>query len=259
MQTTILYILTAYKVVLRLSGFLRLVEFECSLYCYWTPLDQDLLISHVYIRTSMSKKSSVDCGSPSSRDSLMAKNHCSCAVVMWKKTQYYPLLLWTSLTRFSWPWSMWMLTAFFVTSKMYQLFFWQSTCTPLPCLRPAWLDYWVADHEVHFPGYCLFHSDRNRCGGGVAIYCAEICLVTSCVVVHLQMVMNSYGYLWSLVVSILLLLVVSISPFCCGIPVHCWSVWQYWEYDVVSQVRGGMWPLQHIDMLVLSKCHSKTL
>jgi hypothetical protein len=121
----------------------------------------------------MSKKSSVDCGSPSSRDSLVAKKHCSCAVVMWKKTQYYPLLLWTSLTRFSWPWSMWMLTAFFVTSKTYQLFFWQSTCTPLPCLRPAWLDYWVADHEVHFPGYCLFHSDRNRCGGGVAIYCAE--------------------------------------------------------------------------------------
>ena len=78
MQTTILYILTAYNVVLLLSGFLRLLAIECSLYCYWTPLDQDLLISHVYISTSMSKKSSVDCGSPSSRDSLMAKNHCSC-------------------------------------------------------------------------------------------------------------------------------------------------------------------------------------
>ena len=40
-------------------------------------------------------------------------------------------------------------------------------------LSETWLDSSVADGEIHLPGYSLFRYDRNRCGGGVAIYCIE--------------------------------------------------------------------------------------
>ena len=40
-------------------------------------------------------------------------------------------------------------------------------------ISETWLDTSVGDGEIHIPGYSLFRSDRNRCGGGVAIYCAD--------------------------------------------------------------------------------------
>ena len=49
-------------------------------------------------------------------------------------------------------------------------------------LSETWLDSSVVDGEVHIPGYTLFRFDRNRSGGGVAIYCADNlpCSVLSC-------------------------------------------------------------------------------
>ena len=38
-------------------------------------------------------------------------------------------------------------------------------------LSETWLDSSVGDSEVHIPGYTLFKFDRNRNGGGVAVYC----------------------------------------------------------------------------------------
>ena len=65
-------------------------------------------------------------------------------------------------------------------------------------LLETWLDSSVANQEIHFPDYCLFHSDRNQYGGGVAIYCVEslpcylLCTGTS---------PNSVEYLWITVKS----------------------------------------------------------
>ena len=49
-------------------------------------------------------------------------------------------------------------------------------------LSETWLDSSVVDGEVHIPGYTLFRFDRNRSGGGVAMYCADnlSCSVLSC-------------------------------------------------------------------------------
>ena len=40
-------------------------------------------------------------------------------------------------------------------------------------LSETWLDSSVVDGEVYIPGYTLLRFDRNRSGGGVAMYCAE--------------------------------------------------------------------------------------
>ena len=40
-------------------------------------------------------------------------------------------------------------------------------------LSETWLDSSIDDKEISFPSFVLFRSDRNRCGGGVAIYCAD--------------------------------------------------------------------------------------
>ena len=38
------------------------------------------------------------------------------------------------------------------------------------CLSETWLDYMIFDAEVHIANYSLRRKDRNRNGGGVAIY-----------------------------------------------------------------------------------------
>ena len=43
----------------------------------------------------------------------------------------------------------------------------------ISALSETWLDSSVVDGEVHIPGYTLFRFDRNRSGGGVAMYCAD--------------------------------------------------------------------------------------
>ena len=40
-------------------------------------------------------------------------------------------------------------------------------------LSETWLDSSIDDKEISLPGFVLFRSDRNHCGGGVAIYCAD--------------------------------------------------------------------------------------
>ena len=40
-------------------------------------------------------------------------------------------------------------------------------------LSETWLDASVTDAEIHLPGYSLFRFDRNRCGGGVAVFCVD--------------------------------------------------------------------------------------
>lgn len=49
-------------------------------------------------------------------------------------------------------------------------------------LSVTWLDSSVGDGELYLPGYTLFRCDRSRCGGGVAVYCADhlSCSVLSC-------------------------------------------------------------------------------
>ena len=49
-------------------------------------------------------------------------------------------------------------------------------------LSETWLDASVTDAEIHLAGYSLYRCDRNRCGGGVAIYCVDNlpCSVLSC-------------------------------------------------------------------------------
>ena len=42
----------------------------------------------------------------------------------------------------------------------------------------TWLDSSVTDEQIHLPGYNIFRSDRNRNGGGVAVYCLD-CLPCS--------------------------------------------------------------------------------
>ena len=80
-------------------------------------------------------------------------------------------------------------------------------------LSETWLDSSVANQQIHFPGYCLFRSDRNRYGVGVTIYCVEnlpcylLCTGTS---------PNGVEYLWITVKSNCL---DPLSPSCCAIPV----------------------------------------
>ena len=52
----------------------------------------------------------------------------------------------------------------------------------LVLLSLTWLDPSVDNSEINFPGYSLFRSDHNCCGGGVAVYCADHlpCSVLSC-------------------------------------------------------------------------------
>lgn len=62
----------------------------------------------------------------------------------------------------------------------------------------TWLDPSVGNSEIHIPGYSLFRSDRNRCGGGVAINCVDhmpYC-VLSCE--SLLLVLSFFGFLSSL-------------------------------------------------------------
>ena len=40
-------------------------------------------------------------------------------------------------------------------------------------LSETWLDTSVIDAEIHLPGYSLFWFDRNRRGGGIAVYCVN--------------------------------------------------------------------------------------
>lgn len=49
-------------------------------------------------------------------------------------------------------------------------------------LSETWLDASVSNAEIHIPGYSLFRSDRNRSGGGVAVYCLDNlpCSLLSC-------------------------------------------------------------------------------
>ena len=37
----------------------------------------------------------------------------------------------------------------------------------------TWLDEMISDREVNIPGYCIVRKDRNRHGGGVAIFVAD--------------------------------------------------------------------------------------
>ena len=49
-------------------------------------------------------------------------------------------------------------------------------------LSETWLDDSVSDAEILLPGYSLFRFDRNRCGGGVALYFLNglTCSLLSC-------------------------------------------------------------------------------
>jgi hypothetical protein len=49
-------------------------------------------------------------------------------------------------------------------------------------LSETWLDDSVPDAQVHLAGYRLLRCDRNRCGGGVAVFCVESlhCSLLSC-------------------------------------------------------------------------------
>ena len=57
-----------------------------------------------------------------------------------------------------------------------------STRPEILALSETWLDSSVGDGELYLPGYTLFRCDRSRCGGGVAMYCADhlTCSVLSC-------------------------------------------------------------------------------
>jgi hypothetical protein len=46
------------------------------------------------------------------------------------------------------------------------------------CISETWLDRTVTDCELDIPNYTLFRNDRNRRGGGVAIYVSDV-LTTS--------------------------------------------------------------------------------
>lgn len=45
-------------------------------------------------------------------------------------------------------------------------------------VNETWLDKSIDDSEISLPGYLVFRSDRNRSGGGVALYIRD-CLTTS--------------------------------------------------------------------------------
>lgn len=42
------------------------------------------------------------------------------------------------------------------------------------CLAETWLSNDIPDSELSVPGYTLFRHDRNRHGGGVAIYISSL-------------------------------------------------------------------------------------
>ena len=62
-------------------------------------------------------------------------------------------------------------------------------------LSVTWLDSSVGDGELYLPGYTLFRCDRSRCGGGVAVYCADHLSCSSFLVVPLLLVSSIYGLL----------------------------------------------------------------
>ena len=47
------------------------------------------------------------------------------------------------------------------------------------CISETWLDKWVSNTDLAIQGYNLFWRDRNRHGGGVAIYISEM-VVAKC-------------------------------------------------------------------------------
>ena len=49
------------------------------------------------------------------------------------------------------------------------------------CTSESWLSDDIPDHELAIDGYSLFRHDRNRHGGGIAMY-IKVCLAT-CVLV----------------------------------------------------------------------------
>ena len=125
-------------------------------------------------------------------------------------------------------------------------------------LSETWLDSSVADQEIHFPGYCLFRSDRNRYGGGVAIYCVEnlpcylLCTGTS---------PNGVEYLWITVKSNCL------NPIAFGCFYRPPAVPSQSVFEVCDSIENMMLSYKYmvacgdfnIDMLDTSKSHSKTL
>ena len=61
-------------------------------------------------------------------------------------------------------------------------------------ISETWLDSSVVDGEIRIPGYSLFCGDRSRCGGGVAVYCAEH---LSCTVLSCGATASGVEYLWT--------------------------------------------------------------
>ena len=60
-------------------------------------------------------------------------------------------------------------------------------------LSETWLDSSIDDKEISLPGFVLFRLDRNRYGGGVAIYCADY---LSCSVITNGPTASGVEFLW---------------------------------------------------------------
>ena len=50
----------------------------------------------------------------------------------------------------------------------------EATRPDLICIVETWLDISVLDNEIVLSGYQLFRLDRNRHGGGVAVYVHDV-------------------------------------------------------------------------------------
>ena len=48
-----------------------------------------------------------------------------------------------------------------------------SQCPDILAVSETWLDDGISDGEISIPGYSVTRLDRNRCGGGVTVFCAN--------------------------------------------------------------------------------------
>ena len=131
-------------------------------------------------------------------------------------------------------------------------------CPQVLALSETWLDSLVGNSEIHLPGYSSFRCDRNRSGGGVAIYCLDslTCSLLSCGTSP-----AGVEFLW-----------VSVKPGCFNpsLALGCFyrppSSQSKSVLDVCDNIKSMMLTSKHlvacgdfnVDMSDLSKPHSKS-
>ena len=126
-------------------------------------------------------------------------------------------------------------------------------------LSETWLDSSVVDCELHLPGYSLFRCDRSRCGGGVAVYCADY---LSCSVLSCGASSSGIEYLW---------LSIDTKPFSSPLAFGCFyrppSLPSQSVQNLFTNIESMMTSKKNviacgdfnIDMSDLTKPHSKAL